>query len=62
MIILVILNLLYFCYTKIMTLSKKLTAVDELLSCDPLYLAKAGRKRQRFDFDDFDPVSQKFNI
>ncbi|XP_073261639.1 COP9 signalosome complex subunit 3-like [Populus alba] len=46
----------------IMTLSKKLNAVDELLSCDPLYLAKAGRERQRFDFDDFDPVSQKFNI
>ncbi|KAJ6959825.1 hypothetical protein NC653_038013 [Populus alba x Populus x berolinensis] len=40
MIILVILNLLYFCYTRIMTLSKKLNAVDELLSCDPLYLAK----------------------
>ncbi|KAI5558622.1 hypothetical protein BDE02_17G055200 [Populus trichocarpa] len=47
---------------RIMTLSKKLTAVDELLSCDPLYLAKAGRERQRFDFDDFDPVPQKFNI
>nr|XP_034926912.1 COP9 signalosome complex subunit 3-like [Populus alba] len=47
---------------EIMTLSKKLTVVDELLSCDPLYLAKAGRKRQRFDFDDFDPVSHKFNI
>ncbi|KAG6736273.1 hypothetical protein POTOM_060982 [Populus tomentosa] len=46
----------------IMTLSNKLNAVDELLSCDPLYLAKAGRERQRFDFDDFDPVSQKFNI
>ncbi|KAG6736777.1 hypothetical protein POTOM_060328 [Populus tomentosa] len=49
-------------YNLIMTLSKKLNAVDELLSCDPLYLAKAGRERQRFDFDDFDPVSQKFNI
>ncbi|KAJ6907789.1 hypothetical protein NC651_018279 [Populus alba x Populus x berolinensis] len=47
---------------RIMTLSKKLTVVDELLSSDPLYLAKAGRERQRFDFDDFDPVSQKFNI
>ncbi|XP_011015881.1 PREDICTED: COP9 signalosome complex subunit 3-like isoform X2 [Populus euphratica] len=47
---------------RIMILSKKLTAVDELLSCDPLYLAKAGRERQRFDFDDFDPVPQKFNI
>ncbi|KAG6741651.1 hypothetical protein POTOM_054928 [Populus tomentosa] len=46
----------------IMTLSNKLNAVDELLSCDPLYLAKAGREHKRFDFDDFDPVSQKFNI
>ncbi|CAK7328269.1 unnamed protein product [Dovyalis caffra] len=47
---------------RIMTLSKKLTAMDEHISCDPLYLAKAGRERQRFDFDDFDPVPQKFNI
>ncbi|KAJ0051764.1 hypothetical protein Pint_02942 [Pistacia integerrima] len=47
---------------RIMALSKKLTAMDELLSCDPLYLAKAGRERQRFDFDDFDTVPQKFNI
>ncbi|KAL3611926.1 hypothetical protein D5086_002946 [Populus alba] len=47
---------------RIMTLSKKLTAMDELISCDPLYLAKVGRERQRFDFDDFDPVPQKFNI
>ncbi|KAL9404227.1 hypothetical protein Peur_001199 [Populus x canadensis] len=47
---------------RIMTLSKKLTAMDELISCDHLYLAKVGRERQRFDFDDFDPVPQKFNI
>ncbi|KAA8530124.1 hypothetical protein F0562_004833 [Nyssa sinensis] len=47
---------------RIMTLSKKLTAMDELISCDPLYLAKVGRERQRFDFDDFDTVPQKFNI
>ncbi|KAJ6302180.1 hypothetical protein OIU77_016300 [Salix suchowensis] len=47
---------------RIMTLSKKLTAMDELISCDPLYLAKVGRERQRFDFDDFDSVPQKFNI
>ncbi|KAK2661523.1 hypothetical protein Ddye_000097 [Dipteronia dyeriana] len=47
---------------RIMALSKKLTGMDELLSCDPLYLAKAGRERQRFDFDDFDTVPQKFNI
>ncbi|XAR58264.1 hypothetical protein NMG60_11026696 [Bertholletia excelsa] len=47
---------------RIMTLSKKLTAMDEQLSCDPQYLGKAGRERQRFDFDDFDTVPQKFNI
>ncbi|KDO55654.1 hypothetical protein CISIN_1g0144531mg, partial [Citrus sinensis] len=47
---------------RIMSLSKKLTAMDELISCDPLYLGKAGRERQRFDFDDFDSVPQKFNI
>lgn len=47
---------------RIMTLSRKLTAIDEQISCDPLFLAKAGRERQRFDFDDFDTVPQKFNI
>ncbi|KAG8482964.1 hypothetical protein CXB51_022010 [Gossypium anomalum] len=46
----------------LMTLSKKLNGVDELMSCDPLYLLKAGRERQRFDFDDFDNVPQRFNI
>ncbi|KAK9288853.1 hypothetical protein L1049_017319 [Liquidambar formosana] len=47
---------------RIMALSKKLTAIDEHISSDALYLAKVGRERQRFDFDDFDPVPQKFNI
>ncbi|MBA0873201.1 hypothetical protein Goshw_029125 [Gossypium schwendimanii] len=47
---------------RLMTLSKKLTVMDELISCDPLYLGKAGRERQRFDFDDFDSVPQRFNI
>lgn len=47
---------------RVVALSKKLTSMDELISCDPLYLAKAGRERQRFDFDDFDTVPQKFNI
>ncbi|XP_010550198.1 PREDICTED: COP9 signalosome complex subunit 3 [Tarenaya hassleriana] len=42
-------------------LSKKLVAMDESLSSDPLYLGKAGRERQRYDFgDDFDSVPQKF--
>ncbi|CAI0456872.1 unnamed protein product [Linum tenue] len=47
---------------RLMTLSKKLTNMDEQMSCDSLYLAKAGRERQRFDFDDFDSVPQKFNM
>ncbi|GMY13149.1 COP9 signalosome complex subunit 3 [Fagus crenata] len=47
---------------RIMALSRKLTTMEEQTSCDPLYLGKAGRERQRFDFDDFDTVPQKFNI
>ncbi|XP_022922816.1 COP9 signalosome complex subunit 3 isoform X2 [Cucurbita moschata] len=47
---------------RMMKLAKKLTAMDESISYDPLYLAKAGRERQRFDYDDFDSVPQKFNI
>ncbi|XP_058093940.1 COP9 signalosome complex subunit 3 [Magnolia sinica] len=45
---------------RIMTLSKKLSSMDELISYDPTYLAKAGRERSRFDIDDFDSVPQKF--
>lgn len=71
-----------------MVLSKKLTSMDELMSCDPMYLAKVktllkssvtnsvifskfnlcllamqvGREKQRFDFDDFDSVPQKFTV
>jgi COP9 signalosome complex subunit 3 len=47
---------------RIMSLSKKLTSMDEQMSCDPSYLSKAGRERQRFDFDDFDSVPPKFNM
>ncbi|KAF3502684.1 hypothetical protein F2Q69_00044882 [Brassica cretica] len=44
-------------------LSKNLIAMDESLSCDPLYLGKVGRERQKFDFgDDFDTVPQKFSM
>ncbi|KAJ4882840.1 COP9 signalosome complex subunit 3 [Raphanus sativus] len=44
-------------------LSKNLFAMDESLPCDPLYLGKVGRERQRFDFgDDFDTVPQKFSM
>lgn len=34
----------YFLYghSRIMALSKKLTTMDELISCDPLYLAKVS--------------------
>lgn len=51
-----------FSIQRMMRLSKKLTAVDELISCDSQYLGKAGKERQRFDFDDFDSVPQRFNI
>lgn len=47
---------------RITVLSKKLTSMDELMSCDPMYLAKVGREKHRFDFDDFDSVPQRFNI
>ncbi|KAF7844544.1 COP9 signalosome complex subunit 3 [Senna tora] len=47
---------------RIMALSRKLTVMDERISCDQVYLSKAGRERQRFDMDDFDTVPQKFNI
>lgn len=47
---------------RMMTLSKKLTSMDEQMSCDLSYLAKVGRDRQRFDFDDMDGVPHKFNI
>ncbi|KAF8046411.1 hypothetical protein N665_3725s0003 [Sinapis alba] len=44
-------------------LSKNLLAMDESLSCDPLYLGKVGRERQRYEFgDDFDTVPQKFSM
>ncbi|KAK7338315.1 hypothetical protein VNO77_18921 [Canavalia gladiata] len=46
---------------RIMALSRKLTTMDEQISCDQLYLSKVGRERQRYDFDDFD-VPTKFNI
>ncbi|KAL6497592.1 COP9 signalosome complex subunit 3 [Orobanche hederae] len=47
---------------RIMMLSKKLTTMNEMLSCDLSYLGKAGRERQRLDFDDFETVPSKFNI
>ncbi|XP_068303732.1 COP9 signalosome complex subunit 3 isoform X2 [Pyrus communis] len=47
---------------RIMALSRKLTAIDENISTDPLFMSKTGRERQRFDFDDFDGVPQKFII
>ncbi|XP_068646038.1 COP9 signalosome complex subunit 3-like [Aristolochia californica] len=45
---------------RVMALAKKLSAIDEGISCDPAYLAKIGRERPRFDLDDFDSVPQKF--
>ncbi|KAJ0551056.1 putative proteasome component (PCI) domain, winged helix DNA-binding domain superfamily [Helianthus annuus] len=46
---------------RIMKLSKKLTTMDESMSCDPLYLSKV-RERQRYDLHDFDDVPQRFNL
>ncbi|CAM8907565.1 unnamed protein product [Rhodiola kirilowii] len=43
-------------------LSKKLSAMEKLIACDPLYLTKVGRERQRLDLDDFDTVPARFNI
>ncbi|PWA57555.1 proteasome component (PCI) domain protein [Artemisia annua] len=48
---------------RIMKLSKKLTKMDEKMSCDPVYLSRVGKeRRQQFDFDDLDHVPQKFNL
>ncbi|CAN8256350.1 unnamed protein product [Cochlearia groenlandica] len=44
-------------------LSKNLLAMGESLACDPQYLRKVGRERQRYDFgDDFDDLPQKFSM
>ncbi|KAK6155271.1 hypothetical protein DH2020_009519 [Rehmannia glutinosa] len=47
---------------RIMMLSKKLTTMNEVMSCDPSYLGKVGKERQRLDFDDYDTVPSKFCI
>ncbi|XP_019161663.1 PREDICTED: COP9 signalosome complex subunit 3-like [Ipomoea nil] len=47
---------------RIMMLSKKLNDMDERMSYDPSYLAKVGKEKQRFDFDDFEGVAPKFNL
>ncbi|XP_047965968.1 COP9 signalosome complex subunit 3 [Salvia hispanica] len=51
-----------FSIQRIMMLSKKVTTMNEVMSCDPSYLGKVGRERQRFDYDDFDTVPSKFNL
>lgn len=45
---------------RLMALSKKLTSIDENISCDHAYLAKTGKERGRFDYDDFDSVPHKY--
>lgn len=45
---------------RIMALTKKLSTLEEQISCDPAYVTKGGRDRTRFDFDDFDSVPHKF--
>ncbi|WOL15590.1 hypothetical protein Cni_G24371 [Canna indica] len=44
----------------LMVLSRKLSSLDEHISCDPAYLTKIGKERQKFDFDEFDSVTHKF--
>ncbi|EFJ33217.1 hypothetical protein SELMODRAFT_439255 [Selaginella moellendorffii] len=44
---------------KVIRLAKKLTAVDEQVSCDQAFLSKVGRERTRYDSDDFELVPQK---
>ncbi|PIA33675.1 hypothetical protein AQUCO_04000025v1 [Aquilegia coerulea] len=40
---------------RVMALSKKLSDVDDFISCDTAYLAKVERnRRHQFDFDDYD--------
>ncbi|XP_042043176.1 COP9 signalosome complex subunit 3-like [Salvia splendens] len=51
-----------FSIQRIMMLSKKVTTMNEVMSCNPSYLGKVGRERQRFDYDDFDTVPSKFNL
>jgi COP9 signalosome complex subunit 3 len=43
----------------ILRLAKKLTSVDEQVSCDQAYLSKMGRDRPRYDPEDFELVPQK---
>ncbi|CAK9204856.1 unnamed protein product [Sphagnum troendelagicum] len=43
----------------IVRLAKKLTSVDEQVSCDQVYLSKIGRDRPRYETEDFDIVPQK---
>ncbi|XP_047079937.1 COP9 signalosome complex subunit 3-like [Lolium rigidum] len=46
---------------RLMALSKKLTSIDENISCDHAFLMKSGRERGRgFDYDDFDSVPHKY--
>ncbi|KAL6857180.1 hypothetical protein ACP4OV_018562 [Aristida adscensionis] len=45
---------------RLTALSKKLTSIDQNLSCDPAYLVKTGKDRGRFDYDDFDSVPHKY--
>eukprot|EP00252_Welwitschia_mirabilis_P016920 TRINITY_DN37678_c0_g1_i1.p1 TRINITY_DN37678_c0_g1~~TRINITY_DN37678_c0_g1_i1.p1 ORF type:complete len:424 (-),score=79.39 TRINITY_DN37678_c0_g1_i1:301-1572(-) len=45
---------------RVMVLSKKLTQVDEQISCDQSYLSRVGRDRSKYDLDDFDTVPQRF--
>ncbi|WOG96389.1 hypothetical protein DCAR_0415724 [Daucus carota subsp. sativus] len=46
---------------RMMMLSKKLTATNEALSCDPAFLTKVGKERSpMLDLDDYDPALEHF--
>lgn len=44
---------------QMMSLEKKVTSMDEQISCDHAYLSRMGRDRSRYDLEDFDLVPQK---
>lgn len=44
---------------QIMSLERKVTSMDEQISCDHAYLSRIGRDRSRYDLEDFDLVPQK---
>ncbi|KAH7289854.1 hypothetical protein KP509_30G021500 [Ceratopteris richardii] len=44
---------------QIISLERKVTSMDEHISCDQAYLSRVGRDRSRYDLEDYDLVPQK---